>query len=115
MKNVKPGKMYRMIKTHKESNPVRMISCGIGTAVENLSIFIGKCLFPGVLKIDTRIHDTQHMLNIVDDFNRNRNLHENCLLVSFDVVNMFPAIDKKMGIGSVKNILLNRDDNIPPT
>ena len=115
MKNVKPGKMYRMIKAHKESNPVRIISCGIRTAVENVSIFIEKCLFPKVLKIDTRIHDTQHMLNIVDDFNRKRNLHENCLLVSFDIVNMFPSIDKKMGVGSVKNILLNRDDNIPPT
>ena len=54
------------------------------------------------------------MLNIVDDLNRNGNLHENCLLVSFDVVNMFPSIDNKMGIESVKNILLNKDDNTPP-
>ena len=77
LKDVKPGKMYRMIKTHKESNPVRIISSG--TAVGNLFIFIEKCLFPKVLKIDTRIHDTQHMLNIVDDLARNRNLHENCL------------------------------------
>ena len=54
------------------------------------------------------------MLNVVDDLNRNGNLHENCLLVSFDVLNMFPSIDNKMGIESVKNILLNRDDNTPP-
>ena len=82
--------------------------------MENLSIFVEKCLFPEVLKIETRMQDTRHMLNIVDDLNRNGNLHENCLLVSFDVVNMFPSIENKMAIESVKNILLNRDDNTPP-
>ena len=46
------------------------------------------------------------MLNVVDDLNRNGNLHENCLLVSFDVLNMFPSIDNKMKIESGKNILL---------
>ena len=41
-------------------------------------------------------------------------LHENCLFVSFNIVNMFPSIDSKMGIKSVmNNVLLNRDDNIP--
>ena len=54
-KDVKPGKMYGMIQTHKESNPARIITSGSGTAVENLSIFVEKCLFPEVLKIDTRI------------------------------------------------------------
>ena len=107
--------MYRMIKTHKESNPARIISSGSDTAVENLSIFVEKCLFPEVLKIDTRMQDTQHMLNIIDDLDGNENLHKNCLLVSFNVLNMFPSINNKMGIESVKNILLNRDDNITPS
>ena len=57
-KDVKPGKMYRMIKTHKKSNPARIITIGRGTAVEKLLIFIEKCLFPEVLEIDTRIQDT---------------------------------------------------------
>ena len=52
------------------------------------------------------MQDTQHTLNIVDDLNRDGNLHENCLLVSFDVVNMFPSTDSNMGIESVKNMLL---------
>ena len=29
--------------------------------------FVEKCLYPEILKIDTRIQDTQYMLNIVDD------------------------------------------------
>ena len=103
--------MYGMIKTHKENNPARIITSGSRTTVENLSIFVKKCLFLEVLKIDTRVWDMQHMLTIVDDLRKNGNLHENCLMVSFDVVIMFPSIDNKMGIESVKNILLNRDDN----
>ena len=65
------------------------VTSGSGTAVEDQSIFVEKCLFPEVLKIGTRIKDSQHMLNIVDDLNRNKNLHENCLLISFDVVNIY--------------------------
>ena len=106
--------MYRMIKTHKESNAARIITSGSGTAVEKLSIFVEKYLFPEIMKIDTRMRDTPHMLNKIDDLYRNGNLHENCLLVSFAVLNMFPSIDNKMRIESVKNIFLNRDDNIPP-
>ena len=40
--NVKTsGKMYGMIKTHKNDNPVaRIISSGCNTAVESLSLFV---------------------------------------------------------------------------
>ena len=76
------------------------------------------CLFllkmPLPRSCDTRIKNTKNMSNIIDDLNQNRNLNENCLLVSFDVVHTFPCIDNKMGSESVKNILLHRDDNTPP-
>ena len=55
---VSPGKMYGLVKTHKADKPVRC-----GTNVENLSIFVEKCLFPEVLKIDT-----SEMLNFIDFF-----------------------------------------------
>ena len=42
--NSTPGKMYGLAKTHKEGNPVRAITSGCGTAVENVSIFVEKCL-----------------------------------------------------------------------
>ena len=42
--NSTPGKMYGLVKTHKEGNPVRVITSGCGTAIENLSIFVEKCL-----------------------------------------------------------------------
>ena len=41
------------------------------------------------------------MLEIIDNINKSM-LSENCVLVSFDVVNMFPNIDNKSGLLSVK-------------
>ena len=81
--------MYGMIKTRKESNPARIIISRSGTAVESLSTFVEKCLFPEVLKIGTRIQDTQHMLNMVDDLNRNGNFHENYSYVILVIVYSF--------------------------
>ena len=35
----RPGTNYGLIKTHKSGNPIRLITSGIGTVVENLSAF----------------------------------------------------------------------------
>ena len=56
------GKMYGL--THKVDNPVRIITSGCNTAVENLSIFVEKVLYSEVEKIPSRIKDTNHMLDI---------------------------------------------------
>ena len=56
--------MYGLIKTHKADNPVRIITSGCNTAVENLSIFVEKVLYSEVEKIPSRIKDTNHMLDI---------------------------------------------------
>ena len=60
--------MYGMIKIHKENNPGRIIMTGSGAAVKNLSIFLKK-VSQEVQRVDTRIQDTQHMLNTIDDLN----------------------------------------------
>ena len=71
---VAPGKMYGLVKTHKEDNPV---TSRCGTAVENLSIFVEKCLFPEVLKIKSRFQDTSEMINFIDFLNDSNILMEN--------------------------------------
>ena len=97
--------MYGLIKTHKENNPARVITSGCGTAIEFLSIFVEKYLYKEVDKINSRIKDTPNMLNIIDDINNNNNNNNNnsnmitdsSILVSFDIVNMFPSIDNISG------------------
>ena len=54
------------------------------------------------------------MLNIIDELN-NLDLHPESVLVSFYITNMFPSIDNKMGINSVKKNLNERACKDPPT
>ena len=44
--------MYDLIKMQKVGNPVRVITSGSCIAIENLSIFVEKCLYSEVLKIE---------------------------------------------------------------
>ena len=108
------GKMYGNVKTHKENNPVRVITSGCNTAVENLSIFVENVLFELASELPSRVKDTCHMLEIIDDMN-NCNLSSSTILVSFDVVNMFPSIGNKMGIASVRKYLDERECKDFPT
>ena len=106
--------MYGLIKKHKENNPVRVITSGCGTAIEYLLIFVEKYLCKEVYKIDFRIKDTPNMLNIIDMINDSNILTEDSVLVSFDIVNMFPSINDASGLEAVSKILENRETDFPP-
>ena len=51
------------------------------------------------------------MLESIDDINKFV-FSENCDLVSFDVVNMFPNIDNKSGLLSVKEALADSNFDV---
>ena len=75
--------MYGLIKTHKVGNPARVITNGCGTVIENLSIFVEKCLHSEVLKIESRVKDRSEMLTIIDNLNESNTLTSDCRLVIF--------------------------------
>ena len=106
--------MYGLIKTHTVNNTVRITTSGCNTAVENLSIFVEKVLYKEVERIPSRIKDTHHMLDIIDNLN-DSDLPEISVLVSFDVVNMLPSIDNESGIKAVQKVLNDRESQNPPT
>ena len=108
------GKMYGLIKTHENNNPARIIMSGCNAAIESLSIFVEKVLYDTATNLPSRIKETGHMLDIIDEIN-NSNLPTNSIPVGFDIVNMFPRIDNKSGLKSVHDILELRDSNFPPT
>ena len=103
--------MYGMVKTHKANNPVCVITSGCNTVVEKLSILVEKTLYLLADRLNSKIKDTDNMLEIIDDVNKSV-LSENCVLVSFDVVNMFPNIDNKSGLLSVKEALTNSNFDV---
>ena len=49
------GKMYGNVKIHKENNPVRVITSGCNTAVENLSISAENVLFELASELPSRV------------------------------------------------------------
>ena len=54
------------------------------------------------------------MLEIIDQLNEFV-LTDNFVLVSFDAVNMFPSIDNRSGLESVKNILIANEFDMDST
>ena len=61
--------MYGNVKTHKVDTPTRVITSGYNIAIENLSIFVGNVLYDIASELPSRIKDTNHMLDIIDNFN----------------------------------------------
>ena len=60
----------------------------------------------------SRIKENNHLLDIIDNIN-SMFLHTNAILLSFDIVKMFPNIDNKSGLDAVKSVLLKRSTNTP--
>ena len=77
--------------------PVRLLTAGCNTAIENLVIFVEKHCAPMTQDTKTRIKDAQHLLCIIDDLNKTI-LPPNTKLVAFDIHNMYPSIDNKRGV-----------------
>ena len=63
------GKMYGNVKTHKIGNSTRVITSGWNTAIENLPIFVENRLYDIASELPSRIKDTNHMLDIIDNLN----------------------------------------------
>ena len=63
------GKMYELIKTHKNNNPARVITSGCNTAIESLSIFVEKVLSDIASNLPSRIKDTGHILDVIEEVN----------------------------------------------
>ena len=56
--NSTPGKMYGLVKTHKVTKPVRVITSSCNTAIESLSIYMEHILFELSESMPSRIKDS---------------------------------------------------------
>ena len=91
--------MHGHAKTHKIGNLTRVITSGCNTAIEK--IFAENVLYDIVSKLPSRIKNTNHMLDIIDNLN-SLYLPLNSILVRFDITNVFRNIDNYLGLSSVK-------------
>ena len=66
-------------------------------------------------RLPSFIKDTTDLLNRIKELNKNVPFPEGTLLVSWDVVSMFPNIDNNLGLTAVEKALDARDKSIPST
>ena len=111
----RPGTAFGNVKTHKVVNPLRLITSCCGTAIEKLSAFTEYYLKPLAESLLSFIKDTTHLINKIDEINQLGPFPTGTLLVSWDVVTMFPNIDNELGVTAVKNALDARSVKIPST
>ena len=98
-------------KTHKTGTPVRLLTSGCNSATEGLSSFVEKKCAPLAQNMKSRIKDNNHMLEIIDEINTN-GIPEDAILVSLDIENMFPSIDNKRGMQTIRE-RLDKEENFP--
>lgn len=104
------------VKTHKEGNPLRLITSCCGTAIERLSALTEFYLKPLAQNLPSFVKDTTDLISKIQILNSEKGpLPPGCLLVSWDVVAIFPNIDNNLGISAVRKALDSRSDKFPLT
>ena len=112
--DAQPGKNTPLYKTHKQNTPARLLTTGCNTAIENLSRFLEVHSAPLTTHQRSRIRDTGHLLELIDEINE-KGIPDGAILVSFDVVNMFPSIDNERGITTLQTAYNKRTIQKPST
>ena len=105
--DAQPGKNSTLYKTHKPDIPVRLLTTGCNTAIENVSRFIESICTPLKSNLSNIIKYASHLLDLIDDINKS-SLPDKLILVSFDITNMFPNIDNERGMEAVRSLLDSR-------
>ena len=82
---------------------------------ENLSAFTEFYLQPLAQKLSSFIKDTTDLLNKIEHLNTSGPFPTDTLLVSWDMVSMFPNIDNKLGLFAFRKALNARESIFPST
>ena len=77
-------------------------------------MFYRSSLTPLTNNTETRIRNTSHLLDIIDELNSEM-IPDNTILVSLDIVNMYLSIYNDRGIAAVRNALETRASKSPST
>ena len=103
------GKFYLLPKIHKRLNsvPGRPVISNNNTATENISAYLDFHLKSLIPKIPHILEDTRDFLTRISNIN---NIPEDSILVSFDVVGLYPHIPHEEGLETMKKYLDQRQD-----
>ena len=108
------GKMYLLPKIHKRlyDAPGRPVISNCGTPTEKVSEFLDHHLKPLIQEGDSYIKDTGDFLNKIKNINA---IPENAILVTADVVGLYPSIPHQAGLEALREALEKRKTHKVPT
>ena len=110
--DTKAGRFYLLPKLHKKGCPGRPVISGSGTPTEKISEFVDSHLKPLVPLVNSYIKDTNDFLRKVINMGK---LPEGSILVTIDVVGLYPHIPHEEGLQAIREALDGRLDVTIPT
>ena len=108
------GKMYLSPKIHKRLSdvPGRPVISNCGMPAEKVSEFLDYELKPVMQKGKSYVRDSGHFLKKIKNIST---LPENVILVTADVVGLYPSTPYQVGLSTLKEALENRSVKKIPT
>ena len=103
------GKLYLLPKIHKrlESVPRRPVISNCGTSTEKVSEFLDSQLKPVMQSSWSYIKEAGDFIKKIKDIN---NIPKDSILVTADVVGLYPSIPHEAGLEALEKALNNRTD-----
>ena len=95
--------IYFLPKIHKPNNPGRPIVSACSCPTELISCYLDKIMAPIVRSLPSYIKDSQHLLQIVRDFNF---LGEDKLIFTMDITSLYTVIPNGEGLLALKHFLI---------
>ena len=102
-----PGKLYGLIKVHKEDNPARPVTSMVGSPEYKLAKFMDTIIKPYI--------SDKHMLRSSYEFLEKLqeiNLNSNQVMVSFDVKSLFTNVSLQETIDLISNKIYDKNSNV---
>ena len=100
-----------MPKIHKRGCPGRPVISGCGTCTERISEFVDVHIKHLVPEIPSYIKDTKHFLQVLNGLGR---LPEGAILVTADVVGLYPHIPHDEGLRALREALIKSPNTSVP-
>ena len=104
----KPARFYLLPKLHKNGVPGRPVVSSCGCITENISIIVDWFLKPLISSIPSYIRDTKDFLQKIRNIGP---LPEDALLVTLDVVALYPSIPIDDGLSALSTFLEEKHFN----
>ena len=100
--NPRAGRFYLLPKIHKKGCPGRPVISGCGTSTEKISEFVDFNIKHLVPEIPSYVRDTKHFLRVLGEVGT---LPEGAILVTADVVGLYPHIPHEEGLRILREAL----------